>query len=191
MTNELIAAVLSVAGALAVWWITDRSRDRQEAKKERAVAEATLSAQSDALALAVIELRTAAKIHRALWEGPMALFQSTFYAMLAAAGGMAQVGADAPTSHRLFSAIGALGRTLGQDSRTAKARTSELKVEVSRLTAAGVPLLRHQNAAIRTATENLLMAATAFHRNEAATDAAMVEFNDAIRTMLPSWSAPI
>lgn len=61
----LLGAVLV---ALLTWWLTEHSQDVAEAAKERAVAEALLGVQSDALLLAVIDLQATARTIHILWE---------------------------------------------------------------------------------------------------------------------------
>jgi hypothetical protein len=70
-----------------------------------------------------------------------------------------------------------------------KTAVSGLKVELGRLAAAAVPLMRHPDARIRTATEHVMQAATANTADQAALSAAMEEFGTAIRAVLPAWSA--
>lgn len=194
MKDELITAGLALIGAALVavltWWLTEHSRNVAEAAKERAVAEALLGAQSDALLLAVIDLQIAARTNHVLWESKAETASTVLLALGAAAGGYARSDADVPQWRRMWVAWGEMSQVVFRDRIAKKNAISTVKVELGRLAAAAVPLMRHPDARVRTATEHVMEAATANTMDQAAVGTAMREFGEAIRAVLPSWSTP-
>lgn len=192
MKDQLIAAGLALVGAalvaLLTWWLTEHSRNKAEAEKERAVAAALLGAQSDALLLAVIDLQAATTVTRTFWEGPAERARTFLLALMAAAGGFARSNPDGPDWRRFAAAFSEAGSVLGRDRIAAKTAISSMKVELGRLAAAAVPLMRHPDARIRTATEQVMEAATSGSGDTAAINTAMREFGAAVYAVLPSWS---
>lgn len=189
LINTGAGAIGALLVALITWWITERSRNKSEAAKERAVAEATLGAQADALILAVAELQAAAMTNRIFWEGPAERARSLVLALMAAAGGYARSDPDGPEWRRIGAAFGEVGRVLGSDRIATKTAVSTVKVELGRLVATAVPLMRHPDGRVRTATEHVIDAAAKTQsRDQAAITMAMHEFGAAVRAVLPSWS---
>lgn len=196
MKEELISAGLTLVGAVLValltWWLTERSRDKADTAKDRAVADALLATQADAVVLAVVSLQASATTNRTLWDGPAERARTFLLASLAAVGGYARHGDNVPEWRRFFSAFGEVSTILAQDRIAAKQATAGMTAEVSRLAAATVPLMRHPNAAIRDATELVIARATeGGGRNTSDLEAAMRQFGQAVRAVLPTWtSAP-
>lgn len=192
MKNELITAGVAFFGTIVVAWLTWRlteySRDQADRKKDRAVAEALLASQSEALILAVVDLQTAATTNRVLWETPWEKWRSFCLAAMAGAGGYARADTDVPQWRRFFSAAAELSRVVSTERIVTKTAAAELKTELSRLAAATVPLMRHPNADIRTATGHVLRAATNGDQDAEPLDNAMAEFSDAVSAVLPSWT---
>jgi hypothetical protein len=192
MKDQLIAAGLALVGAalvaLLTWWLTEHSQRKAEAEKERAVAAALLGAQSDALLLAVIDLQAAATANRIFWEGPAERARSFLLALMAAVGGYARSDPEGPDWRRFGAAFGEVGSVLGRDRIATKTALSSVKVELGRLAAAAVPLMRHPDARIRTATAQVMEAATSRVGDTEAINTAMGEFGAAVRAVFPSWS---
>nr|WSX75947.1 hypothetical protein OH826_20090 [Streptomyces sp. NBC_00899] len=194
MKEVVIGSLLALVGAalvaLMTWWLTEWSRDRAERQKDRAVQEALLAVQSDALLLAVVDLQTAATTNRILWEGPLERGQSFLLAAIAAGAECAASDHEGPEWRRMLRSLGAAGAVLGLDRIAVKTAVSGLKAELGRLAAATVPLMRHPDARICAATEQVMTAATAGDPSRAELETAMREFGQAVRAVLPAWSPP-
>lgn len=77
-----------------------------------------------------------------------------------------------------------------RDQVAKKAAVSTVQVELGRLAAAAVPLMRHPDARVRATTEHVVGTATANTTDQTALNTAMREFGEAIRAVLPIWPAP-
>jgi hypothetical protein len=194
MKDELIAAVLALIGAALVavltGWLTERYRDKAEEKKDRAVADVQLATQCDSLVKAVLDFQTAAAMNRTLWEGWAEHGRVILLAVMAAGGGFVRPDRDALDWQRVLSAFGAAGRVIERERYASKAAVAGLKTEAAQLTAALVPLIRHQDSGIRRATEKIITASAQGLEDQEALNTAMWEFAEAVRAVLPSW-APV
>ncbi|MCX4587715.1 hypothetical protein OOK40_32750 [Streptomyces sp. NBC_01481] len=181
MIEALVATATAMPVAVLSWWLTNKSRDQADAKAERA----TLEAQADALILAVADLKATATTNHILWEGPVEQWRSFLLACLAAAGGYSRARLTGRGSDRLWGAAGlaAAGRSLSQDRRDAKLATAGVTASAHRLAAAAVPLLRHPDRDLATATRRLVEAAHDV-RNPAQVDAAGEAFGQAVSAAL-------
>jgi hypothetical protein len=192
--HDLVTAGYGALGALVVavftLWLTERIRNKSDERTARAVAEAVLAAQCDALLLALFDLRAAAMTNRMLWEGPAERWRSFLLALLAATGGYSRPPNDAAEWRRMGSAAGEVARALAADRLAVRQRLTALNVESSRLAAASVPLYRHSNARLRAAVDAVVTSATSLPVNEDQLDRAVGEFGRAVRALLPSWMAP-
>lgn len=157
MIELLVPTVTSVAVAVLAWWLTERSRDRADAKGERAA----LEVQADAMLVAVTELLAATKANGILWEGLAERGRSFLLASIAAGGGYSRARLSGRGPEWLWHAVGlaAAGRSLGEDRRATKRAIAAITTPLGRLAAAAAPLLRHPDRTLAEATQQLLDAA--------------------------------
>ena len=183
-SDLLIAALI----AFLTWWLTNRSRDRSDREAEKVV----LRAQADALIIATGDLRAAADAGRLLWDRPVEQLRTFFLAALIGAGRMASPtpakGTDWP---EIAAGIGEAAQFLGRERLAGKQFATTLREPVMRLTTAAAPLLRHPDATIATAAEELFAAATGDITNTARAQAALETFGRAVRVALEPRPNPL
>ncbi|MFC9176811.1 hypothetical protein [Streptomyces sp. NPDC057107] len=142
--------------AFLVWWLTNRSRDRQDEEREREA----LRGHADALVVAVSDLRAASTVNRMLWERPVEGLRTVLLAGLAVVGGAAgaRIAGGTDTSSGLVG-LGRGAELLAQERIVGKQAVAALREPFNRIAAAAAPLLRCPFPELVTATDELLGAA--------------------------------
>ncbi|MGW4517949.1 hypothetical protein ACWEO4_39750 [Streptomyces sp. NPDC004393] len=184
--------ILSVAGptilsAVLTWSVTTATKRRADAKADRA----TVRAQADALIVAVSEIRAMAATNKVLWGGWKENGRSLLLAFAAGGGGLARTAAVASQDDRgrqlaIAAGLGAAADMISRDRREVKRLDGALMPAMTRVMAAAAPLLRHPDARVAAAAQQLLAAVTEIEATEAL-DAALSEFG---RAVVPVTTAP-
>ncbi|MGY4935838.1 hypothetical protein ACWD7T_33020 [Streptomyces sp. 900116325] len=179
--EKLLDLLIGVFLAYFGWWLANKSRDRADREAEKAA----LRAQADALIVAVVDLRHAAATNRILWEGPAERGRSFLLALLAGAGGVARaqvVGGSERLS--ITAGLGNAAEMLAGDRRASKEHTARVREPILRLATAAAPLLRHTDASVATATNELVTAAFADVENPTRVETTLEAFEGAVRSAL-------
>ncbi|MFH8379293.1 hypothetical protein ACH4A7_38040 [Streptomyces cyaneofuscatus] len=158
--DKLIELAVSVVSgglvALLTWWLTTRSRDRQDEEREREA----LRGHADALVVAVSDLRAAYVVNRMLWERGPEILRTVALTAIAVLGGATRARVAGGTD--MQGALVGAGRgaeLLAQERIVGKQALTALREPFNRIAAAAAPLLRCSAPALVTATEELLSAA--------------------------------
>ncbi|MFJ8848551.1 hypothetical protein ACIRFF_37335 [Streptomyces cyaneofuscatus] len=156
LIEQAFALVSNGLVALLVWWLTNRSRDRQDEARDWEA----LRGHADALVVAVSDLRAASTVNRMLWERPVEGFRTVLLAGLAVVGGAAgaRIAGGTDTSSGLVG-FGRGAELLAQERIVGKQAAAALREPFNRIAAAAAPLLRCPFPDLVTATEELLGAA--------------------------------
>lgn len=156
LLEQAFALVSNGLVAFLVWWLTNRSRDRQDEEREREA----VRGHADALVVAVSDLKAASTVNRMLWERPVEGLRTVLLAGLAVVGGAAgaRIAGGTDTSSGLVG-LGRGAELLAQERIVGKQAVAALREPFNRIAAAAAPLLRSPFPDLVTATEELLGAA--------------------------------
>ncbi|MFI9052437.1 hypothetical protein [Streptomyces sp. NPDC053427] len=179
--DKLLDLLIGLGLAYFGWWLANKSRDRADREAEKA----TLRAQADALTVAVLDIRHAAATSRILWEGPAERGRSFLLAALAYAGGAAHAQAAGGSDRlSLTAGLGNAAEILAGDRRASKEHTATVREPLLRLATAAAPLLRHPDADVATAANELADAALTETENATRIEAGLGAFERAVRAAL-------
>ncbi|TQJ37845.1 hypothetical protein [Streptomyces sp. SLBN-115] len=160
--DTIVNGVIALGSGLAIWYLTNWSRDRADHQAELTA----FRARADALIVAAADLRVTVKLSRRLWEHPGERARTLYLVLCAAIGAGSLVRALGGTNRQVFAvANGEAARVGLREVHANKAVAAALREPMLRFHEAAAPLLRHPDERVVEATNELLAAARDIENN--------------------------